>query len=342
MFTASAAAVEVAGLYQAELPVESTAPAERAKLTRAGMQEVVVRVSGGYQALDSGSIQEALRKPDRYLQQFSYLQVTSVNGQGTAQRLRLQFDPTLIDNLLRRARMPIWGKNRPNLLLWVTVDDRQGRQILGGGDDSPLKQGVIEQARRRGLPVLFPLMDLDDEQALSVVEAWGLFREPLERASARYQTEAVLAGRLYRNAEQQWTGRWQFIFNDQSFGFSAEAPDLESYPIAAIDFAADQLASYYAVNTAALSDEVVRFQVEGVNSLQSYAEVTSYLVNLAAVTGVATSGVDQDTLILTLTTEGEVDKLVEAIALDHKLIQRQKPRQEGDIGTTLYYRWYKR
>ena len=123
-------------------------------------------------------------------------------------------------------------------------------------------------------------------------------------------------------------------------GFSASAPDLASYSESAIDYVADQLGRYYAVNTGAVDRGLVLFQVAGVNSLSTYAEVMQYLENLASITSVQTRAVEQDVLTFALTTEGDAGKLEEAIALDHKLIPRHKPRETGD-GAALYYSWYK-
>lgn len=339
-------AMEVSGLYQVDLPAEKTDLGHRLGLTRKGLQEVLIRVSGGSEVLSHELIKQALTKPDHYLQQFSYQteEISTAEGvENNIEQLRLYlfFDPTLIDSLLRQARMPIWGKNRPNLMLWITIEDDQGRHILTAADDSPIKQSIADQAKRRGLPILFPLMDLTDEAELSIVEAWALFKEPLERASKRYQPEAILAGRLYQEVEGQWSGRWHFIFNGQAQGFNSAAPDLASYPVSAIDFVADQLGGYYAVNTAIKQGGFVAVQVEGINSLQDYAEATAYLENLTSVMRVDIIAVEQNRLTLSLTTEGQVEKLVEAIALGHKLIPLNKANQRN--GTErLYYSWYRR
>lgn len=338
------AAVEVNGLYDVELPVSGSGAAERNALARQGLAEVLVRVSGSRKILANERIEQALARSDTFLRQFSYVTNSdAAEGSEEQQRLQLYFDATLIDGLLRRAKLPLWGKNRPVVLVWLTIDDGQSRHIVSAGDENELKSAVIEHAKRRGVPLLFPLMDLHDEAALPVVEAWGMFKESLLQASARYQPKAILAGRVYQNGDRQWTGRWQFLFNDEMSGLNVTAADIDSYPESAMDFSADRLADFYAVNTATLYDQQISLQVDGVNSLTDYAQVTEYLQNLAAVVDVAVAGVDGAGLLLTLTTEGEVQKMVEAIALDHKLVPQQSgtapPANPGVI--TLFYRWNK-
>lgn len=338
-----AGAVEMKNLYRVELLVQTQDTQERAKMTSRGMEEVIVRISGSNRALSNEQIKHALRTPDRFLQQYSYTNelTDNIDNQGgESQILQLQFDATLIDSLLRRARLPIWGANRPNLLLWVTIDDEEGRHIVNTGDQSPLKQRITEQAYRRGLPILFPLMDLEDEASLPVIEAWGLFRDRLESASARYQPEAILAGRLYQSSDGIWIGRWKFIFNGQAHGFSSEAPDLNTYSEQAMDLVADRLSGYYAVNTANNYDTLVKFQVAGVSSLRDYAAVMEYLNKLAAVTDIAVVELLEDQLVFELTTEGTLDKLIEAIALDDKLIPRiESPSPVSGEMPALVYRW---
>jgi len=164
------------------------------------------------------------------------------------------------------------------------------------------------------------MMDLEDEVALSASDAWGLFRDRLESASQRYNPEAILAGRLYQTAEGVWTGRWLFIFNNQTYSLNSNALDMEQFPVAAIDAVTEYLARHYAVDTSVEERAIIKVWVSGVESLKDFGAVTEYLNKFALITQVMVSRVVKDSLLLNLTTNGDAQKLVEAIALDNKLL----------------------
>ncbi len=333
-------AVEVAGLYTAELQVISQSVEERKRLTSQGLRMVLQRVSGHPATIEHEMIKTALLNPDRYLRQYGYDSLNESPDRESPtdlQWLRLQFDEIQIGKLLRKAQLPIWGSNRPQILLWLTIDDESGRHTLGADNDSGLVKQIEREAQRRGLPVILPLMDLQDESALPVTEAWGLFRQTLETASARYQPEAILAGRLYRNDEQFWHGRWQFIFNHQVTGFSTSGDSENGEFDQVIDYVADTLARHYAVNTDISRREKIRVKVENILSLAAYAEMTEYFKKLAAVTRVSVAGVERDSIIIELTAEDSLPKLQEAIALDNKLFELSAD-PAGDKHD-LVYRW---
>lgn len=334
-------AIQVQELYIAEVPVESQQNADRLRAAKTGLGNVVVRISGAREALANSWIEIALDNPDKYLKQFRFIINKSFDkkgGEAAGQRVRLNFDAELIDQLLRDAGLPIWGVNRPNLLIWLVQEKGGNRDIIGADDKSALKQAIAEQALIRGLPLLFPLMDLEDKSTLSTVDAWGLFQDRLERASLRYNAEAILAGKVYPDAQGGWTGRWLFIFNGQTLSFNAQTKRLEDFPVEAINRVADYLANYYAINTNALLKDRVRIVVKGVNSTEDYARASAYLEEFAAVRDVFISRVEGDQLFLDLLTEGQHGQLRQAIALGNKL--EPEPSLIGADGREiLVFRW---
>ena len=52
------------------------------------------------------------------------------------------------------------------------------------------------QTQAMGLPVSLPLMDLDDNMAVTATDVWGRFADPVLKASQRYGAEMVVLGKL--------------------------------------------------------------------------------------------------------------------------------------------------
>lgn len=338
-------AVEVMGLYEVDLPVSSQRTSERKEVARLGLERVIQRASGSPRALLEPAVQAALQTPERYLQEFSYFVVTGEmpekeQEQVQQQRLRLQFDSALVNNLLREAKQPIWGSNRPNLITWLAVESFDGRGIISAADDSVWHNEMRQAAKDTGLPLLLPLMDLQDDSSISVMDVWGLFPDKLQSASLRYRAEAVLGGRVYRNEANRWTGRWTLIFDDEPVTFATQAGTRQEVASEALAYVAGMLSSRYAIDTSRETDSQLMLSVQGIDSLQNYAKLTNYLEGFATVRNVAVSRVEGDRMTLVLATESDWQTLKELIALDSQLLPLPEAVVEFDGGLMVMpYAW---
>ena len=183
LFASSAHAVTVSDLYVADVYVTAESDSQRLSGARAGLLQVLVRVSGSQSVVDSPEIRAALRSPTRYYYQYSYRATDRTFQVGDeilpGRILRLSFEPNAVAGLLRDAGYAVWGSNRPSVLLWVAVQDENGRSIVseidGDSSGADIKQAFDELAKARGLPILYPLLDLEDTSRVSEAEVWGAF-----------------------------------------------------------------------------------------------------------------------------------------------------------------------
>ena len=88
--------------------------------------------------------------------------------------------------------MPVWGPERPLTLLWVAVDDGAGgRALLGANEAARVRRAgdaaetellttvraeIVAAADERGLPIAWPLLDLEDLNAVDVHGRLGRVR----------------------------------------------------------------------------------------------------------------------------------------------------------------------
>ena len=119
----------------AEVLVTSDSDSQLKMGARAGLLQVLVRVSGTPEVLTSSLIAGSLRNPSAYYYQYSYEstdKLLNIDGAPTSARLlRIHFEPSAVARLLRQGVFPVWGSNRPSVLLWIAVSDDEGRRILG-------------------------------------------------------------------------------------------------------------------------------------------------------------------------------------------------------------------
>lgn len=338
-FSSTAHAIDVPGLYRVDLPVSSQQLDERKRTSTQALDRVIRRISGNVDALNEPEIQLAVQSPERYVQQFSYFVSTDKVSKGQ-QYLRLTFDETLVNRLLRQARQPIWGNNRPSLMMWVAVEGSSNRHLISAGESTIWQRAVTQAGKDAGVPILLPLMDLQDETDISIEDVWGLFRDKLDMASQRYRSEAVLGGRIYKTTSRRWAGRWLLIFEGEAISFETEGDVIENLATDALAQVASILVKHYAIDTTALGNEHIKLAVQGVGTLQDYARVMSYLKQFAMVRDVAVSDVEGERLTLMLTTEGGWSKLKGLIALDKQLtpVSDVAPEFDGDM-LVMPYLW---
>jgi hypothetical protein len=324
-------AAEVSGLYETELQVFSQKRSERAKAMLAGLAEVLVKVSGRRDAAQVKGVAQAISHPAKFLQQYRYralsdeqreqaLQEAALDGVVGAepQIVLFRFDHAAVDKLLRDNGLPVWGATRPSTLAWLAVQDEGQRYLLGSDSSEPARELLTREARRRGLALLLPLMDLQDQQALPFADVWGGFRDPILRASARYRTESILIGRMYRTTGGEWQAQWTLLESGQTQSWAAAG----ALPVEVIDEgvsgAIEVLASRYAP-VAGEQSGLMPLTIVDVRTLRDYARVTQYLESLQQVEHVQVSRVEADQVTFELDVEGGPEAIAQTIALGHVL-----------------------
>ena len=316
---------EVKGLYEAEMFVGSQTRGERTLAMTAALAEGFTKVSGRRDARLRPSLAKALRSPGSYLQQYHYRPLpagtpTDTTAGDDPQLLVLRFDKPAVDKLLREAGLPVWGATRPSVLAWLAVEDDGQRYLLSADSPEPLRRLLEDSAQRRGLALLLPLQDLEDQMALGFADVWGEFRDPILRASQRYRPEVVLAGRAYRNGDE-WRADWTVMEGQEQLRWQSDgvlpAEVLEDGVMGAMEW----LAARYVPLEGAGDEGLLRVTVSGVHSLADYVRVTRYLSSVQQIRRVHTRQVDADQVGFELEVQGRPEGVAQIIALGNVLVR---------------------
>lgn len=325
LFCAYASAVEVHGLYEVEVPVVDQSRDSRHEAYRVALSEVLVRVSGQSEVMMQREFHEVMDKAYTLVQSYRYRQLGVQEAQDKGMEhaglvLWVRLDPEQIKRLLRDAERPIWGQVRPNMVSWVVVEQGGKRELLGAASSHPAKQILERRAQRRGLPLQFPLLDLIDQQAVTVSDVWGGFAEPVKTASLRYSDDAVFFGRVYSRGNKLWIGEWHLLVRGHETKWTLQGTDLASVLRPSVDIAVDDIALRYAQSTSP-SDSAgfTLVKVWNVQSLTDYARVISYLKKQISVVDVSPDTVEGRTVVFRIRTEGEWANVAKAISLGNLL-----------------------
>ncbi|MGD8734024.1 MAG: DUF2066 domain-containing protein, partial [Gammaproteobacteria bacterium] len=122
-------AASVPGLYEAEVAVDKDTQAQRAAAFSEAMGQVLIRVTGRPEAAAMEETADLRRAAERYVQQYR------LKPDGN---LWVAFDSLALDAALAERGLPIWGAERPAVLLVLAVDQGGGaRFVLSSEDEVP-------------------------------------------------------------------------------------------------------------------------------------------------------------------------------------------------------------
>jgi len=300
-------AVEVTSLYTAEVPYDARSSDGRSDAYRLALREVIERVTNAGQG-NVDSIVSRFPNPAQYVMQFR---------PGDNDTLIVSLDGDAIERILRQTGETVWSRDRPLTLVWLAVDWGGGEREIIGNDASDrgseeggsidrnrqLRERIRETAGRRGLPLVFPLLDSQDLGEIEFSDVWGGFDERLREASRRYQANSILIGRIRADSAQQ--NRWTWFLGE-------ERRELRGEPEAVLGQVGNAMAAKYSYDgNKAL--ESVFLTISGIDSVAAYGRVQRFLENLSAIDDLRLESAQSDRLIYDIRIRGGEQRLIEML-----------------------------
>lgn len=339
-YATAATSAEVEGLYSAEVDVPAQTDDARDTGIRAALAAVLLKLTGDRGLATRADVAPFLAQAGKIVQQYQFHELPAQQeGMAPPVRLSASFDGNAVMAFLQEAAIPVWGRSRPSVLLWAVIEEGGTRTVFDPALRPDAKTLLETRADQRGLPLVFPLWDLDDQQALAPADVWGNFTETIQRASTRYRTNAVLVGRVFKRTGSAWTGRWTLYDTSGRFDWEVSAASANEVLAAGVEGTADNMTKRYAqVMTPGLSEQL-NLVVTGVDSLARYGKVIQYLESLDAVSRVRVAGLEEMTLTLALQLRGSRDGLTHMIALGDVMVpQANSALPTPDGSSSLVYR----
>jgi len=328
----AASAAEVAALFTAQVALDQEEDNPRQVAYKDALNEVLLRVSGADLVSDPEMVNLLFPDPAAYVIQFR---------PGDEDTLWVSFDGDAIEKVLKDSGQTVWGSDRPVTLVWLAVDWGQGdREIVAADDpdknraagrsidrDRLLRERVLAMAEQRGLPVIFPLMDLMDQRNVSFSDIWGGFNEQLLAASARYEADSILVGRIKASSSQR--NRWSYFFAGEERVWNGE-PEL------VIGLVADQLADEFAIRGDAPL-ESVELLVAGIDSVEAYGEMQNLLASTSVIENFAIGEVSGDVIRYRVEALGGIERLRRALQFGGLIEQNGMDSLQGSVATLEFF-----
>ncbi|PKF55413.1 hypothetical protein CW748_12990 [Alteromonadales bacterium alter-6D02] len=336
-------AKQVDNLYRAQTEVVNQSSKVRNEAIKRLFAAVLIKVSGKSAVMDNVKVMEAASNAQRFLTDFNYLR------DGSRLLLRVSFNETVIDDLLKSNGVSIWGSQRPSVMLWLAYEnENQRRQIVSESDATVLERLIKEQSQQRGLPLLLPLWDLDDQMQLSTTDIWALFGDKVAQVNQRYASNYMILSRIgaqglfkrldwaiYKvatNGSNQFdSGMTQKIVGSGS----EEVESIEQAMRVLVNQSTDFFASQYSVDTTEEQGKL-EFVVNNIESLEQFVGVTNYLNAIKAVESVNLVSSIGSRYTFSVRFLGNKLSLIDGIALEQKLIVQPMFTSEQNV-----YMWHR-
>ena len=330
----TAPAVEVPTLFAADVPFDQEADNPRDDAYKLALAEVLLRVSGAELGNNEEAIEELFPNPSSYVMQFR---------PGAEDTLWVLFDGEAIEQVLRNAGQLVWGSDRPLTLVWLAVDWGQGSREIIGSDDPErtedesrsidrnklLRARILEIAERRGLPLVFPLLDTVDLQSVTFSDIWGGFDERILDASERYDANSVLIGRIRPGSSRR--ENWSYYFGGEQRSWNGP-------PESVVAQVAELLAAEFAVGGNA-PVESVALTVSGIVSVESYGGLQNLLANVSLIEEFMVTQVAGDRVTYRVDVRGGADRLRRALRFNG-LVEQELISDFGGIEPTSSLKFY--
>lgn len=333
-WTCGVQAAIVQGLYEAEELVSNQSKSQREAAMKNALTEVLAKVSGRPDVGTLPNIQGALEKPANYVQQYRYQKIPDKGYLSTAaargsQILWLRFDEKAVNKLLQKNNLPVWGRTRPSTLIWLAVEQDGARFLIGSNSQEEIRYALDNEAERRGVATVLPLLDVEDQQKLTFADVWNNNQEPIFQASQRYQAEAILVGRMSLSANDSWQGRWVLYEGGQGLSWNAQGTAagqlLDNGVLGTLEILGSRYAQVYDGSGTGVFD----LAVVNVKSLDQFARVSEYLQSLEQVQNVYTTHVDNNSVSYRLDIRGNSKGLIQTIGLGNVLAAVATPTDPG-------------
>lgn len=290
--------------YQTAVAVSGQGSGEREQAIRAALEQLLIRMTGRSDVREETAAAGLFADANRFVQQFRY--------ESTADGLQLSvaFDGSGLRRALGEAGVAVWRNERPPVLVWLAVDGGGERFLLGAHEHEPLRLPLMAAARDVGLPLLLPLLDLEDLAEVSFADVWGGFGDSVRTASARYGEPVVVLARVYRDGDR-WVGRWSQLDRRGDGAWQTSHRELDGTLRDGMTQLARRLSGEHAaVPRLQASSDRLLVQVEGVEDLGGYLALKRYLGAVGGVRGADLSGVSGNVVEFRLALEASPERVL--------------------------------
>lgn len=334
-------AIEINDLYYTQVPISSASEAEKQKAFKTAAKQVLIKVSGNAAIADQQDVYKLLSKPEKLIQGFHYseeiLHESEMDDNISQLYLNVQLNEQAINDILTRTGQPIFGKNRPKILLWMVMENSIEQSILSDNDEHELRHLIKNITKNLGIPVLLPALTLNDLSDWNPSEIFNVSEEWYSKMKNRYGTDGVLVGYINVASTSQTGSQWQLLLKDNKYSWNHDKSDVNQNLTEAFHQLGSYLSLQFNPSNTVSGPHNYEVTISNINSLKDFKRIKSYLSSIEQANTVAISELTEDTVKFAVNFNGDKHLLARFVGLNHNF----KPTVSEHLHShnTLNYRW---
>jgi hypothetical protein len=272
-------------LYSGEVTVNDQGASERLQAVPSALIQVLQKHSGRRELPITPALDSALLEANRILVSFYYRDHKTIAPDGvesSERRLVANFLPEAVDRIVQELELPRWRADRKPVQIWIVVDDGLGRRLM------PVEyeyawNALKDIAGLRGLPLAWPELDGEQEEAIDLQLLWGGFTDELTGAESGAGDVVIVAARREGSI---WNVRWNFGDGEETAGWRIRDVDLSFALVDGLHRLTDFVAGRDAIAISGQGQWQSEISVSGFRDSSDYASCLAYLEGLDVVEAV--------------------------------------------------------
>ncbi len=331
--------------YSVDIAVSNQSQSEYRSAVRIGLESLIGRLSGNRAVLQRPEVKEALGGADSFVEQYQYQPVNNptsvlrkpstpeVKKSGEAPfTLHLLYSREALQELLDSGARPVAAQStvEESTMVWLVFEKSGLSELVGGDVHTDIQDRINQYASALGLNLVFPLMDLQDYQALTIADIRGGFEDKIRVASARYDTESIVSGIITEQSSDLWLSSWKRFAGGGNRSFSNTALNIDSVLGAGVDWVAQTAVSPAGADGTLRSASSTHIWVAHIDSTDRYTRVSRLLQDLPGVDAVSPSFLSAEGMVFSISPRLSVLQLQQQLNQIPWL--RQSPPPEPEFG----------
>lgn len=232
----------------------------------------------------------------------------------------------------------------PLTMVWVVLDSVDGQQIISSDSNAEITKLVSEVSHEKGIPLILPLMDLQDMSAIALEDVVHKNLPLIENASKRYNASNLLIGKLTQTKTDENTDMlhavWTLKNGNMTWDYQTEGDGFDKVFRAGLLQALNSIThqrSAKKAETSSAPQMQFSLAITDVKTIDNYIHLVNYLKTLPLVVNVDVKTVGEDYVVFDLVLQGTQDEFAKTVDHDHILALSTAENNSYDGESTLNY-----
>lgn len=283
---------------------------QKSVVFRQAVIEMLVRISGDRNIERHALVRDFIEAPELWVSRYYF--ESNNHSSGVIEKMVVTLDVAVLTQKMKEKGLPIWGIVRPLVVVWCVVETKhdQGgggrRAILQEGEEHIFKEALLRAAKFRGLPLVFPLMDLTESGVVSEDVILSNAPELLKQYSERYEADVVTKIVLSQEENEEWRLYWQSTNAEEKAREPIRGKNFTEVAEAVVDAIVNPLVLSYAAVLNSGAETALVFKVQGVKELRDFVEVGERLKAFSLVKQSVIQSVMGDQVIYRILLQGDL------------------------------------